>query len=293
MWSYDDPDLTLPDPLREALTFLSNSTDLSRHQIHAKGLLDYSLVLQRCLLRTKAPYLALFEDDVLVARGWVARTMAALRDVDGRYPQPGRDWLHLRLFNQERSTGWASRTIGSHNEVSIVAIIDAVLVVAWMILRRSSLSARRFATSGVLVVVCAVGVPAAIILLFASGKASLFPPARGVVAEDFGCCSQALVFNRRQAAALADALQAAIPLQLDGREDDQYDQRTKHFAQAAGLDRWAFYPMQVQHRGKVSSVGASPEEAAAVWSMAFEDLNPEMLQRNHEAAMRAVYGAQE
>ena len=47
----------------------------------------------------------------------------------------------------------------------------------------------------------------------------------------------------------------------------------------AGLKRYALYPVQAQHIGLDSARMTLEKEAQAIWSMAYEDLNPLALRR--------------
>lgn len=262
--------------------------------------MDYSLILERCLDQTDAPYIAIFEDDTLAARGWVAPTLLALRSADGFISSKSllfsktssKDWLDVRLFNQERSTGWASRSIGGNHEFYIVFALDTLFIGMYFLFRRRSAILQRYTDIWSLIVLCLVALPAIIILFFQSGKASLLPPRPGLHLENFGCCSQALIFNRRQVPGLIGHLRNSLDAQSKGVEDVQYDMRTRDYAFAQGLERLALYPMQVQHIGTHSAAGSASAEARAVWSVAFEDLSPGVLARKHDRAVEELYGIQ-
>lgn len=263
--------------------------------------MDYALVLQRCLDKTDAPYIAAFEDDTLIARGWVAPTIFAMNKVDDFVRRNSRfvrtssdtvDWLDVRLFNQERSTGWASRRIGDNHEYHIILSLDILfLALFFLFRRRRSAVLQRYTDNWTMALVCLLVLPAIVILFFQSGKASLLRPWPGLTIENFGCCSQALVFNRRQVPALIEHLRASLEAQSRGLEDVQYDMRTRDFARNAGLERLALYPMQVQHIGTHSVAGSAAAEAQAVWSIAFEDLDPARLARKHDKAVEKLYGS--
>lgn len=147
----------------------------------------------------------------------------------------------MRLFNQERSTGWASRKIGGNNEHWIILGIGLGIALPAAILRRKSAVVRKHLDLGTIYVVVFVLVPALVLLAFQSGKASLFPPFPGVVEEPFGCCSQAMIFPRAQIPALVSFLQR--------RKEGQVDLLLNDWADEAGLERCALYPVQAQHIG--------------------------------------------
>lgn len=133
-----------------------------------------------------------------------------------------------------------------------------------------------------LAVVAFITVPSFVILFFQCGKASLLPPSPGLKIENFGCCSQAMVFNRRQVPAYVEFLRSRLG-------SVPYDVLTAFHAGEAPLFRLALYPMQAQHIGSTSATGTSKEEASKVWSMAFESLNAQWLHDSHKSAVRILY----
>ncbi|KAG7290049.1 hypothetical protein NEMBOFW57_000041 [Staphylotrichum longicolle] len=64
----------LTDLQRAGLTKAEEARDLQ-----LKGVFDYLYVLERCLAETSAPFIAVFEDDVVFAADWMARTMRGLQ----------------------------------------------------------------------------------------------------------------------------------------------------------------------------------------------------------------------
>ena len=236
--------------------------DLEVHgEFDEKGVFDYTLALQRCLDQTSAPLIAIFEDDVLVAQGWVARVLTEFREAqrlviqhspenlqevldEGRPAMANNGTtgcIYLRLFNQERSTGWASLKIGENNELPISLSVSSALFLALWLLRRRTHSLRNNLTPAAMGVICLLAVPSFVVLFFQSGKASLLPPSPGVHEEDFGCCSQALVFNRLCVSDLIGYLRQ----ERTGR----CDMMTRDFAHERGWKRLSLYPMSVQHVG--------------------------------------------
>lgn len=262
--------------------------DLEEHGgLGEKGILDYSLVLKRCLDTTTAPYIAVFEDDILMADGWLARLMYGLHDAEELMQRSTGDassWLDLRLFNQERSTGWASRRIGGNNEAQIAFGAALCLTLVFLLARRALPSSRKALTPGVLVVLCLLVVPAFVVLFFQCGKASVLPPAAGVREENFGCCSQAMVFNRKHVPGLIEYLRE------HRSGPTRYDMLTRDYARESGLRRLSMYPMMAQHVGIESATRTSSEEAQAVWSMAFESLDAARLAREHNAMAEEIFG---
>ncbi len=278
----------------------------NKHALERKTVHDYGYALAHCVRTTAAPYIALFEEDVLLADGWAARTLVNLRVVEqmmldprrhdperGRV-EPGRPntWLYLRLFNQERSTGWSGGAGFRRNNAHVISAAVAVpLLLVLLLLRRRHHHAhlRHHLDGWTLLVVCGVAVPAFVWLFFASGKASLVgaPPAGAVREEFFGCCNQALVYNRAHAGALAEHMTASAARRASPGRSDMLP---KLFARDRGLARVSAYPMLAQHLGRVSAIDTSDDEARAVWSMAFEDLRADRLAETHARDVRELFG---
>ncbi|KAL5603057.1 hypothetical protein FOBRF1_010590 [Fusarium oxysporum] len=216
-----------------------------------KGVFDYTYALERCYA-TGALYVGMFEDDIILAEGWFMRFLQGLSQISD-----SGNWLFMRLFNQERSTGWSSREIGGNNEFLIILGIDIGIAASVWFVRRQWRGSRKYLDLETL----------------ASGKASLFPPPPGVFKEPFGCCSQAMVFPR-----------AKVPLligSLKERREGQIDLMLDEIASSNGLDRYALYPVQAQHIGIDSARKTTKDEAQAIWSMAFENQNPKILKKEH------------
>ncbi|KAI9725188.1 MAG: hypothetical protein M1828_003369 [Chrysothrix sp. TS-e1954] len=265
-----------------------------QHETDEKGTLDYTVALQYCLEKTNAPWLAVFEDDILFADGWLARTVHGLRtvertvhethtpEVSQKPPGETRGWLLLRLFNQERSTGWVSRAVGGNHELPIsLGIAAGALPLLILLRRKGHYTLRTHLDNPTLALIIILFIPVLVVLFFQAGKASMLPPTPGVRPEDFGCCSQALVFNRAEASGLIDYLRA------QGR--GRCDLMTTMYARETGIKRWSQYPMMVQHVGSHSATGTSEIEAQAVWSMAFEDLQAESVASEHRTFVEEEY----
>ncbi|KAI2643633.1 hypothetical protein GGS21DRAFT_486158 [Xylaria nigripes] len=273
--------------------------------IERKTLHDYAYALSQCVQTTDAPYIALFEDDILLADGWAALTLNNLQTVEDmmsdprrhnpapRHVEPGgpNSWLYLRMFNQERSFGWGgSYGFRSNNAHLISLAVSIPLLVFLLLVRRYS--RRRFVSrhldGWVLLIVCGIAVPVFVWLFFASGKASLLGSPPGVHEEWFGCCNQALVYNRQHAEALSDFLVAAA--MTSGERPGRGDMLPKDFAWNHGLARLSAYPMLAQHMGRISAKDTKSTEAMRIWSMAFEDLKPHRLVHDHIKYVKELFG---
>ena len=296
---------TLPTNIRDftvknLVEFASNHQNV--HALEKKSLHDYAFAINRCLQTTNAPYIAIFEDDIVLSEGWAAHTLVNLgkieemmRDPMRRNPERGRiepgrpnSWLYLRLFNQERSFGWAGGSGFRSNNVHIISLAVSIPLLVILLVARRVLPRRlaRHLDGWVLFIVCGVSVPIFLWLFYASGKASLIGSPVGVHEEFFGCCSQALVYNRQHAQALSDDLMSRMVHEDGGRGD----LATREFAWGRGLARLSAYPMVAQHLGEVSSSNTDSEETKRIWSMEFESLKPRKLQAEHERNIAQLFG---
>ncbi|OTB02468.1 hypothetical protein M426DRAFT_195301 [Hypoxylon sp. CI-4A] len=286
--------------IKELMGFAKDRTN--KHQLERKTVHDYAYALDRCVETTNAPYIALFEGDILLADGWAARTLKNLRVIEDMMKDPRRHdpkkgevapgtpntWLYLRLFNQERSYGWAGGPGFRSNNVHIISVAVAIplLLVLLLIRRQLPRNISRHLDGWTLMVICVIAVPLFIWLFYASGKAALIGSPPGVREEWFGCCNQALVYNREHAKGLADYMMTASQRMSPGRSD----MLPKDYAWNHGLARISAYPMLAQHAGRVSAIDTSNDEAKRVWSMAFEDFDPSKLAMQHMNDVRDLFG---
>ncbi|KAI5267429.1 hypothetical protein E4T47_08044 [Aureobasidium subglaciale] len=255
------------------------------HNYERKGVLDHVYGLEHCLNETQAPWIAMFEDDIIFADGWLAYTLSSLADLEANIKSKTsgpHEWLFLRLFNQERSTGWASKKIGGNHEDLISLAIAIPLVAAVLALRKRFRRAKRYVDNWTLMTVCFIVIPAFVILYFQAGKASLLPPQPGVRQEAFGCCSQGLVFPRDIVLRVVESLR--------DRGSGQVDLILNDIAKDEGLAVYAQYPVMIQHFGGNSVRGTESGEAQAIWSMAFEALSVRGLEQQHIYMVRRRYG---
>ena len=303
VYTYDD---TLPELVKDqrldVLEMLA-SDRANKHALERKSLYDYGYALDRCVETTNASYIAVFEDDIVLADGWVARTLAHLRGVEEMMrdprrkdptkgvPAPGQanDWIYLRLFNQDRSVGWAGGTGFRDNNAHVISAAVAVPLLAVRVAgRRWCLprAAARHLDGWTLLVVCGIATPLCVWLFFASGKASLVPQLAGVREEWFGCCNQALVYNRAHAPKLSTFFMRRSRDKQGGRGD----MLSKDFAWDHGLSRLSAYPMLAQHVGVVSATNTTAEEAQQIWNLAFENFRPAKLAKQHVRDVREIFG---
>ncbi|KAF4501578.1 integral membrane [Fusarium agapanthi] len=238
-----------------------------------KGVFDYTYALERCYA-TGALYIGMFEDDIILAEGWFMRILQGLSEICD-----SSNWLFMRLFNQERSTGWSSREIGGNNEFLIILGIDIGTAASVWFVRRHWRGSRKYLDMETLAVTAFILVPGLIVLLYQSGKASLFPPSPGVFKEPFGCCSQAMIFPRAQVPLVIDSLKE--------RKEEQIDLMLDEIASSNGLDRYALYPVLAHYIGIDSARKTAKDEAQAIWIMAFENHNPRTLKKEQNKLLES------
>ena len=142
-----------------------------------KGVFDYTYALQHCYDKD-IPWVLILEDDILAAPTWFLHTLKGLRNI-ASLSSPD-EWLYMRLFNQERSTGWASRHVGGNNEHWISLAFGGLLCLAVLRMRKRYHQLQRYLDNWTLAVLCIVVIPAFVVLFFQSGKASVLPPTPGV-----------------------------------------------------------------------------------------------------------------
>lgn len=211
--------------------------------------------------------------------------------VRGRVESGGpNSWLYLRMFNQERSSGWGGGYGFRSNNAHFISLGVGIPLLAIILLARRFFLPRYFVRhidGWVILITCGVAVPLFIWLFFASGKASLVGSPPGVYEEWFGCCSQALVFNRRHVQELSDFLMAATSKPGGAGRGDMLP---KDFAWEHGLARVSAYPMLAQHLGRISATGTTSIEASRIWSMAFENLKAHKLASDHIRNVEELFG---
>lgn len=227
--------------------------------------------------------------------------MIGLRDIKEKFEMDGKMWLDMRLFNEERSTGWATNGLFANNVPLISLGVDVVVIIVALILKRTNRAIGSLFTPLSLVIICLFTVPGFVIFFFQAGKASMLPPSPGLKREDgFGCCNQGLIFAREHVADLAsylDEKSTSMP----------HDNAMMEYSRQKRLARFAMYPMSVQHVGKLcrssrllhllisvagfrSIINPHRSDEMEVWSMAFEGQSPKQLAQDHERHVKEIYG---
>jgi hypothetical protein len=221
----------------EELVQLERNRDLRR-----KIALDFSYALYYAYNSSSSPYIAIFEGDIMFADGWFARSRRALDDIDGRTNSTRESWLDMRLFNEERSIGWASSDMFGNNVPLIIILISVGTLLILSTIRCYSTFGRKVVTNTFLVVVCGISIPLFIVLFFQAGKSSILPPSPGVKKQQWGCCTQGMIMPREQIPSIANEL-----LRRAGTAPDII---IEDYARDRKLLRFALDPVQIQHLGE-------------------------------------------
>ena len=272
----------------------------SRKDLYTKAAFDFANALHYCYNNSSAPYIALFEGDVLFADGWLARSKLALQEIVAQTAD--NQWLDMRLFNDEKNVGFASNHLFGNGVPIIILGISTFLFGALRAVRRFTKRGKEFLGNTFIFVICGITVPLFVILFFQAGKSSMLPPTPGVAVQTWGCCSQAITMSRDRAPGLA--------AELVNKAGTQPDMLIKYFAIDNGLKRFVLNPVQVQHMGTLSFLFSATNnqlltstfpgfkslltpdrsQASSVWSVAFENLDPQLLKKDHKQMVQELYG---
>ena len=235
---------------------------------------DYMYMLEQCYNETSAPYIAMFEDDIIFAEGWLSKTLEALAEIRQKSTQ----WLYLRLFYTEAFLGW-DKDIDSWYTHPVFQFVLAILVAytfAYTLRRVCRYKAPGKGRS-ILNIATFVTIPLFITLIFMIGRNSLIP-LHGVERMDTkGCCAQALVFPRSQ----VPNVTAMLRERLHPR-----DFIIEKWANEKELARYAVAPQLVQHVGLVSSHGLKEKYTRKTFAHAFEAYDADTMKREHERLAR-------
>ncbi|KAJ5279652.1 hypothetical protein N7478_005024 [Penicillium angulare] len=238
-----------------------------------KGVFDYVYLLNDCL-QTDAPYIFVFEDDVILADGWMIKTLNALHSVSESPPSFIDSWLYLRLFYTETSLSWESSDFWYRNMPLAFFIVMASGLITLLLVRRRWVKTRSYIDNWTIATVCLVVLPAFTGLFYMAGKYSVFPLEGVVDISPHGCCTQGMVLPREQVPPLITYLQ--------GRKRGQTDSIIEEYAEETGLARLALAPQQMQHVGLRSSRDNLEINTQSTWAFWFEENDPEQLKKEHE-----------
>lgn len=252
-----------------------------------KMLYDYTHTLKTCI-DARTPYIAMLEDDVLASDGWFWRTLLGLQQADDMVAESSKikDYLYMRLFYTEEFLGWNSEAWRGYLFWSIVFTMGAIGTA--LAARASSTTAKKSISALLLSLAVVVALACAILLFFAAGRATVLALPRGLnEMNQYGCCSQGLVFPRDKAQDIADLFEA--------RKIGYVDMLIEEYADEHAEFRWALTPPVLQHIGRKSSKGDDFGEAsknnmpvaAKLWSFQYELNDAEELRREHAIVMES------
>lgn len=246
-----------------------------KQNFYEKGVLDYIYVLRQCMLETEAPFIAIFEDDIIFAEGWLAKTLSSLAELR----HLSRSWLYLRLFYTETSLGWEASTDFWYGHRLLTFALAMIAILALLLgVKRASRSLSRRLDTYMLAALVLVVTPAFTALVFMVGKYNL-RPLQGLERMDrHGCCTQALVFPRSRIDGLIDFLHE--------RGSGQTDSLIEEYADQQYLERYALAPQVVQHVGLISSRNNLAINTRSTWAFWFEAQDARQLRSEHEKLAR-------
>ncbi|EED16772.1 conserved hypothetical protein [Talaromyces stipitatus ATCC 10500] len=246
---------------------------------YEKGVYDYVYVLERCL-QTNTPYIAIFEDDIIAADGWLAKSLMGLSTLGSRIgsEKTEKDWLYMRLFYTETSLSWSEDDFWYRNMPLAFLLMSSATLVILLIIRRVSTSARRFLNWPTIAVICLVSVPAFTGLVYMTGKYNVMPLQGVVEMNKHGCCTQGMIFPRDQ---VPDLIRW-----LEEHKSGQTDTLIEEYADSTGLRRFAYAPPQLQHVGSRSSRDNLDINTRSTWAFWFEENDPRVLAREHESLVQ-------
>lgn len=246
-----------------------------------KMLYDYAYTLRTCI-DAKTPYIAMLEDDVLASDGWFWRTLLGLQQADDivAHSSKIKDYLYMRLFYTEEFLGWNSEAWRVYLFWSIVFAVGTIG--AALTARTFSATAKKTISALMLSLAVVIALAFAILLFFAAGKTTVLALPRGLnEMNQYGCCSQGLVFPRDKAQDIANF--------FEDRKIGYVDMLIEEYADEHAEFRWALTPPVLQHIGRKSSKGDDFGEAsknsmpvaAKLWNFQYELNDPEELRTEH------------
>ncbi|KAJ5223898.1 hypothetical protein N7468_008440 [Penicillium chermesinum] len=249
-----------------------------KRDYYEKGVYDYVYLLNTCL-ETGAPYIFILEDDVILADGWMIKTLNGLTELSQGQADRSTAWLYLRLFFTETSLSWQSTDYWYRNMPLAFFLVMVFGLTLLLAVRRRLPASRRWLDNWTLAAVCFIIIPTFTALVYMVGKYSLCP-LKGVIEMNiFGCCTQGLVYPREQVPDLIAFLQ--------DRKAGQTDSLIEEYASNSHLTRYAYAPQQIQHVGLKSSRGNLGINTQSTWAFWFEENDPQELKAEHEKLLAA------
>lgn len=306
----------------EELRHLEGAEDFQR-----KGVLDYLYVLDQCYNETSAPFIAIFEDDIVFAADWLARTLLGLQYLAAEPPDHSKSpWLYLRLFYTETFMLWDEDFDYwySHLPMTFVLIsftCATMLVAIRQILHGCTVSqdsqqpqkgrvGLRQALNQLglrldfptIFVLSAIVAPAFTALTFMAGKYTLpmyamrgagrtvgdMAPGRDPLQWDAG------VFPMDKQGCCTQALvfdRERVPdlmAYLKARGRGQTDLMIEDYCNETPMRRYALGEQAVQHVGIVSSRGMTTVNGQSVWAFYFEQTPADLIRARHQKVLEKI-----
>jgi hypothetical protein len=223
----------------------------------------------------------MFEDDIILAAGWMAKVRQALSQIkEQALKNPTlSNWIYLRLFFTETALGWEVKDDYWYGHMTYTLLLASFIGASLLLSLRFLVPRTQWHLDNpTIVILSAITIPAFVLLAFMIGKFSLFPIHGVVTMNVHGCCTQALLFPKEQIPALIEHLRGIGHGQTDTMIEDYADQ--------TGKQRLALGPQVVQHVGLESSRGNSLVNGQSTWAFWFEEYNPRRLEREHDALLK-------
>ena len=219
----------------------------------------------------------MFEDDIMVIDGWVAKIREALRIIDLKSRKVGDefwDWVYLRLFYTETSIMWEETDFAWRNMKFIFIVASLAGAGSLLASRRFIPATRRHLDNLSIAAICLISIPAFIALAYMIGKLSIHPPPPVFALNKHGCCTQGLLFPRSQ---IPDLMKY-----LEERGNGQTDQMIEDYADRDVKQRLATAKQLVQHVGLQSSRDNAFINSQSTWAFWFELNDAEKLRKEKE-----------
>ena len=158
-------------------------------------------------------------------------------------------------------------------------LFEVLLATVLFVVRRYVPPAAILLTNWTVGTICLLIGPMCIALFFAAGRLTVAGPSRGInKMNNYGCCSQAFLFQRDRVPELIEY--------YEERGTGYIDVITEEYSNKHELTRWALTPSVFQHVGSTSSKSTSASRwgrnnAENIWNFSFEMFDPEELKEEH------------
>lgn len=225
----------------------------------------------------------MFEDDIIIIDGWLAKTRNALKFIAAKSQTSSDEfwnWIYLRLFYTETSIAWEETDYIYRNMYAVLSFASAVGFVALLTARRYVPGTKRHLDNLSIAAICIITIPAFGILFFMAGKFSIVPPTTVFALNKHGCCTQGLLFPRSQ---IPDLIHY-----LEERGHGQTDSMIEDYADRDGKQRLATGKQFVQHVGLQSSRDNAFINSQSTWAFWFETYNTRQLRAEKEYIRRKL-----